>query len=383
MAFERLLHRLDRLVAVVGAEGGAVAPLQQRDPPLRRQVGRAAQRPGVLGRRLPMRADGLRAGRRGGSELEHGCRVASGLGVVREPCGVRRAGRRGHERRQRVAMQRGPAVGRERLLDGHRASSWRKATPSVVDASMPEPTHSSRQASCGSEASASSSQSSACGWDTETAPEQPPGRRAQARRAGQHRVAHRRRDLTVAAREHLGEEERVARRAAVELVGVDAVRLGELRDGVGRQPGQLAARDVAGPGQLSEHDPQRVAQVELVVAVGARAPARAPCPPFFASSRTTSRVASSAQWRSSMTRTVGARRASSRSSALATSCGPASPADGLRQLAAGLLGDVEQRPQRARGEERIACPPQDPRRPGVLVGEASQRAPSCRRPPLR
>jgi hypothetical protein len=44
---------------------------------------------------------------------------------------------------------------------------------------------------------------------------------------------------------------------------------------------------------------------------------------------------------------------------------------GLRQVAAGLLGHVEQRTQRARREERIARSPQDPRRLAVLVGEAS------------
>ena len=70
-----------------------------------------------------------------------------------------------------------------------------------------------------------------------------------------------------------------------------------------------------------------------------------------------------------MTRTVGARRASSRTARRPPRAAPRRP-HRPRQLAAGLLGDVEQRPQRARGEERVACPPQDPRRPGVLVGEA-------------
>ena len=50
---------------------------------------------------------------------------------------------------------------------------------------------------------------------------------------------------------------------------------------------------------------------------------------------------------------------------------PGAARRGLRQVAAGLLGDVEQRAQRARREQRVARPPQDPGRPAVLVGEAA------------
>ena len=191
---------------------------------------------------------------------------------------------------------------------------------------MPEPRHSSRQASCASAASASSSQSSACGWDTTTAPSSAAAVGAQARRAGEDRVADGRRDLAIAAGEHLGEEERVARRAAVELVGVDAVRLGELRDGVGRQPRELAARDAARPWPALRARPAAGGAGRARRRGRCRARAPAPCRPSAASSRRTSRVASSAQCRSSSTRTVGARRASSRNSASATSCGPAPPA---------------------------------------------------------
>ena len=119
VARERFAHRLDRLVAVVGPEGGAEATLEERDSLLQRKVGAEAQRARVLGRRLAVRADRVGARGRGRGELEHSGGVAGGLGVVGEPRGVRRAGRRGDERRQRVAVQRGPAVGRERLLDRH------------------------------------------------------------------------------------------------------------------------------------------------------------------------------------------------------------------------------------------------------------------------
>ena len=80
MARERLAHRLDRLAAVVGAEGRPEAALEQRDPLLLRQIGAEAQRAGVLGRRLAVRADRLGARGGGRGELEHGGRVAGGLG---------------------------------------------------------------------------------------------------------------------------------------------------------------------------------------------------------------------------------------------------------------------------------------------------------------
>jgi hypothetical protein len=119
VARERVLHRLDRLAAVVGAEGGAEPALEERDPLLGRQIAAEAQRSRVLGGRLAMRADRLGASRRGRRVLEHGAGVAGGLGVVGEPRRIGGAGRRGDERRQRGPVQLDPAVGRERLLDRH------------------------------------------------------------------------------------------------------------------------------------------------------------------------------------------------------------------------------------------------------------------------
>jgi transposase-like protein len=43
--------------------------------------------------------------------------------------------------------------------------------------------------------------------------------------------------------------------------------------------------------------------------------------------------------------------------------------DDQPELAAGSLGDVEQRPERARGEERVASAPEDPRRSAALFAE--------------
>ena len=44
----------------------------------------------------------------------------------------------------------------------------------------------------------------------------------------------------------------------------------------------------------------------------------------------------------------------------------------LRELTPGLVGDVEERPQRCRGQQRLAGAPEDARRPPPLVAELSQ-----------
>jgi hypothetical protein len=60
--------------------------------------------------------------------------------------------------------------------------------------------------------------------------EQPARRFRQPSGPRQHRVAGGLRDLLAAGREHLGDEERIATRATVQLLGVDSVRAGQLRD---------------------------------------------------------------------------------------------------------------------------------------------------------
>jgi hypothetical protein len=183
------------------------------------------------------------------------------------------------------------------------------------------------------------------------------------------RTASRTVGLAVAAGEDLGQEERVARRAAVELVGVDAVRLGELCDGVGRQSWKLAARDVARPGQLSEDDPQRVAKVELVVAIGAEHERRRRVGlPGQQPHDVEGGLVGPLQVLEDEDRRRAARElAQQRAGHLVR---PRVARRGVSQVAAGLLGDVDERPQRARREERVARAPKDPRGPAVLVDEA-------------
>ena len=63
-------------------------------------------------------------------------------------------------------------------------------------------------------------------------------RGAEARGAREHRVPDRRRDALGSRGERLDDEERIAGGLAVELVGVDAVRLGEPRDRLERERGE-------------------------------------------------------------------------------------------------------------------------------------------------
>ena len=97
--------------------------------------------------------------------------------------------------------------------------------------------------------------------------------------------------------------------------------------------------------------------------------------------RSRSRVASSAQWTSSTTTHVQraglADLAQQRAEQLlAVGAGPAQ----LEQLAAELVGEVEQRPERARGEQAVAGPP---RPAGVRAAPGCSRSTSADLPDAR
>jgi hypothetical protein len=92
-------------------------------------------------------------------------------------------------------------------------------------------------------------------------------RRAETCRASQDGVANGVRELLFSHRERFRREERVPGRLAEELVGVDAVRLGKLRDGVS---GEGLDLEPAYPGtgrKRAEDHPQGVSAVDLVVPV--------------------------------------------------------------------------------------------------------------------
>src|SRR5207302_5306540 len=82
---ERLLGRLDRLVAVVGDVAGPRAPFQELGTFRRRQTLAKPQDARVVRRRLAMSADSLRTFGRGRGITKHCVGVPGGLGVVCEP----------------------------------------------------------------------------------------------------------------------------------------------------------------------------------------------------------------------------------------------------------------------------------------------------------
>ena len=75
-------------------------------------------------------------------------------------------------------------------------------------------------------------------------------------------------NLVGVAGEHLRHEERVSGRHAIEIVGIGAVWLGELRNSGTRERLELQAPDGGYRSETSEDDAKRVRGIELVVAVG-------------------------------------------------------------------------------------------------------------------
>ena len=87
-------------------------------------------------------------------------------------------------------------------------------------------------------------------------------------RASQHGVADRLRDLVGVAGKHFGHEERVPGCHAIEIAGIGAVRLGELRNSSVRERLEAQAPDGGDSRKTSEDDAERVRGIELVVAIG-------------------------------------------------------------------------------------------------------------------
>ena len=131
------------------------------------------------------------------ARTQHRVGVAGGLGVVREPRGVR--ARRPAAATSAASASRCSATLRFGASDSsiaRRASSWRNATPSVVGARACRRPGTPR--GCRAALGGQRLEQPELGLrrDDRDRLEQRPRRRAQARGAGEHRVAHRRRDLT-------------------------------------------------------------------------------------------------------------------------------------------------------------------------------------------
>ena len=164
--------------------------------------------------------------------------------------------------------------------------------------------------------------------------------------------------------EDLRDEERVAGRAFVEVAAVVGVRVpderGDRDAGEGRQgdPRRTLAR------QLPERDPQRMRPVELVVTVGGDDEGREVVEPAGQEPEDVEgggvgpvEVLEDEDRRGQAVR-AGLDRARQRVDDLR---GRRLLGDEHREVAAGLLGDVGERPERPRGVERVAGAREDPR----------------------
>ena len=263
---EGALLRGDRRVELAGQEALVGAALEQPGLLGGREVVGKAQSARVLGGGLAMGAERRRAlgGRR--REAQHGRPVPGHVGVVGDAGRVPRAARARRKRRGRAAMERHPAMGRQRLLDGQarqlvaerdavglrgdhaRGQALLQMVELVGRERLQEPDLGLRRR------------------DRDRL-EQAARGLGQARDPRQDRVAHRGRDHARPRREHLGHVEGVAVRPAVQVRGVDPVRLGELADGRRRQRRDRDPRHRPRGRQLAQDERQRVRAVELVVAI--------------------------------------------------------------------------------------------------------------------
>ena len=256
MARQRALQVGDRLLRLIGQEALAGAQLEQ----IGAVLGREPQGARVLRRGLAVGAGGRGALRGGNGVTADGRGVARSCGVVGEP---RRVGAVG--RGQRAGVQRAAHVRRERLLDRdpRELVPERDARPNRVE-------HAARQAFLELVEVARERVEQPeihRPRDDRRGIERPARRGAQRRHAGEHGIADGRGQLDPARGERLGDEERVARGAPVQLGGVDAMRrreLGHRLRGQRREPDPLGRRLAR---ELADGHAQRVGAVELVVAV--------------------------------------------------------------------------------------------------------------------
>ena len=229
------------------------------------EVAGEAQRARVLRRGLA-----VRAGRRPRARRRR-ARSAAPRRRLRRPRRGRRGGpgsARPSRARERAPVQRAAAGRGERLLDRDAGEIVPEGDAGCPRRRARRRTGTPRGASTASPASASSSGSSTGPGTIAAASSTCARRRAERRDAGEHGVADRLRQLDAARGERLGDEERVAGRAAVAAArrrrraAPRARRRRRARERREPQPvGRVAARE------LAERDPQRVRAVELVVAV--------------------------------------------------------------------------------------------------------------------
>jgi hypothetical protein len=150
-------HRLDRLVAVVGQEGGVEAALVERDALLARAIPRSAGRARMCAAASRWGAHQVRARGGLGANRSTAARVTGTSAWWRAARAPEHRWACAGQRRQRGPMQSRPAVRRQGLLDRHPGELVAEGDTVVRRDQHPEPRHSSKAASSSSPASASSS----------------------------------------------------------------------------------------------------------------------------------------------------------------------------------------------------------------------------------
>jgi hypothetical protein len=152
-------------------------------------------------------------------------------------------------------------------------------------------------------------------------------------------------------RGRLGHEEGVARGLGVEIGGIDPVRLGELADGPRAERRQPEPERIGRRFEVSEHDPQRVRGPELVVAVRhEHERGQALDPPAEQPQEIEGRLVRPVQILEHEHSGLYPELVEERADHLVR---PRASFHQATQLAAGRLGDVCERPERAGREQRV------------------------------
>ena len=369
VVLDRALELRDRRHLVVGEIQGVRPTLEQRRALLRREAAGEAERARVLRRRLAMRAEprGLLGG--GRCVPQHGLGVGGGLGVMGDPGEVGRAASVSVSASRTARCSASRRVGDSVSSTAARASSCRNATPPPAATRTPQARHSSTESDA-SPHTASVSSASSDGGAIDAASTTAARRRAQLCDTGEHDVAHRRGNLGSPASEHLGHVERIARRQVGgarrrrRRVPAASCATPSADSGASAQPHDRPARSRARRGRCAADESGRARRRGRW-----RARAIDASPILLPSTRTTSSVASSAQCMSSSTSTPGRpgrhrveqRRSDRVRAALVDRVGDGIPA--------ASRGDLEERPERRRRQQRVASAPADRGASAELVGE--------------
>ena len=198
-----------------------------------------------------------------------------------------------------------------------------------------------------------------------------PRRLAKTRGASQDRISHRIRDREIWGRERLRDEERIPRRLAVELLGINVPHRGEQRHRIGGQPLHLEPGHALAASDVAEHQAKRMRTIELVLTIrddNQSTNRRDPAPDETHNiERRLVRPVKILQ--DNQRRRPRRQLAHERIRDL---IGSRPALHKPLEIAAGQPGDIEQRPKRARREQRITFPPQNASRASLLVAETPQ-----------